>query len=171
MVGDISFSTFLLLRLPSKGRGATSPAPCQPLPPTRNRPFHQHHFRHAKPLTGQDGRSRCPAKNTRWQPDTIPRQSHAPSKPGSTDPFRNGTERLNVRLNDLSHLKTRPAVAARMDILHQMISHARLVEESVLKFTESLANPMIGEIGSLPDAFFQSMETLLFAMAEALQDS
>lgn len=93
-----------------------------------------------------------------------------PSKAGSTDPFRNGTERLNVRLNDLSHLKTRPAVAARMDILHQMISHARLVEESVLKFTESLANPMIGELGSLPDAFFQSMDTLLFATAEALQD-
>ncbi|MDB6036547.1 MAG: putative phytochrome sensor protein [Verrucomicrobiales bacterium] len=93
-----------------------------------------------------------------------------PSNPGSADPFRNGMERLHIRLNDLSHLKTRPAVAARMDILQQMISHARLVEESVLKFIESLANPMIGEMGSLPDAFLQSLETLLFATAEALQD-
>ena len=93
-----------------------------------------------------------------------------PSKPGSTDPFRNGTERLHIRLNDLSHLKTRPAVSARMDILQQMISQARLGEESVLKFIESLANPMSGEIGSLPDAFFQSLETLLFATAEAFQD-
>lgn len=93
-----------------------------------------------------------------------------PSKPGSTDPFRNGTDGLHVRLNDLSHLKTRPAVAARMDVLQQMISHARLVEESVLKFSELLANPVIGEMGSLPDALFQSLETLLFATAEAFQD-
>ena len=93
-----------------------------------------------------------------------------PSKPGSTDPFRNGMERLHIRLNDLSHLKARPAVATRMDVLHQMISHARLVEESVLKFIELLSNPIIGEMGTLPDAFSQSLETLLFATAEALQD-
>jgi hypothetical protein len=94
----------------------------------------------------------------------------APSKPGLIDPFRNGMEMVHIRLNDLSHLKTRAAVAARMEILQQMISQARMVEESVLKFSESLSNPIIAEIGTLPDAFFQSLETLLFATAEAFQE-
>jgi putative ABC transport system ATP-binding protein len=93
-----------------------------------------------------------------------------PSKPGSTNAFRNGIEGLHLRLNDLSHLKTRPAVADRMDILQQMISQARLIEESLLKLIESLANPIIGQIGSLSDAFVQSLETLLLATAEAFQD-
>jgi hypothetical protein len=93
------------------------------------------------------------------------------SRPAATPPvdFPASLAALNQRVSDLSHFRTRPAVVSRIESLHQLVGHTRMIDESAATFAEQAGLGPGGELAALGDLFHQALEALLFTAAEALQ--
>jgi putative ABC transport system ATP-binding protein len=94
---------------------------------------------------------------------------HAAREAGD-EAFLSRLEGIERRVHDLGHLKTRPGLAHRVDLLQQILSQIRMLRDSVKRLGELLAANPIPDLAPMVDRFFQGGETLLLTAGDAFRD-
>lgn len=89
---------------------------------------------------------------------------------GDAPRFEETLESLDQRVHNLIHLKTRPALTHRMELLQRTVGQMRLFHTSVLRFGELLGSVPPGPLAELADRLFQALHALLLTASDAFRD-
>lgn len=83
--------------------------------------------------------------------------------------FETSISDLELRLNNLSHLKTRTESTLQIDLLQQMLASIRLLADSVTQFARLACQPPPG-LDQLCDRFVQALDTILLTAESAFKE-